>query len=470
MAQQNHRIQLSLVIALFFLWGFLTAMNDILIPFLKNLFALSYFQAMLVQFAFFGAYFLGSLLYYLAAVRLGDPIARMGYKQSLVYGLLLSATGAGLFYPAAVFAVYPLFLTALFVTGLGFTLLQITANPFVTVLGRPASAAQRLSLAQGFNSLGTTLAPPFGGLLLLRWVDQNPDGAAVQSLYLGFAGAIGLLALAVFLAPLPTPENRGSDPGPLHLRSRPRLQLGMIAIFMYVGAEVAVGSFLINFLSQADIAGLPEHAAAPYVALYWGGLMVGRFLGSFAPQRRRSLPQNLLMLTIPTAATVAVAFFFGTTAAASAAVGLFVNLIAFVFGAGRPARTTTLFALCAVGLLMLGMLTHGRIAMWSILALGLFNSVMWPNIFTLSIEGLGDHKNQGSSLLVMAIVGGALLPILQGACADRLGIQTSFVVPILAYLVIALFGRYADQAAPNEQASGAATLFPATGSDGRKWT
>lgn len=470
MAPQNHRVQLSLVIALFFLWGFLTAMNDILIPYLKNLFALSYFQAMLVQFAFFGAYFLGSLVYYLAAARLGDPIARLGYKQALVYGLLISAGGAALFYPAAVFAAYPLFLSALFITGLGFTLLQITANPFVTVLGRPASAAQRLSLAQGFNSLGTTLAPPFGGLLLLRLVDHQSNGDAVQWLYLGFACAIGLLALAVFLAPLPSPENRDTDPGPLRLHERPRLQLGMLAIFMYVGAEVAVGSFLINFLSQTNIAGLAEHAAAPYVALYWGGLMIGRFLGSLAPQRNSTLPQRLLVLTVPTAAVVVVAFFFGPTAAACAAVCLLVNLIAFVLGAGRPAHTTTLFALCAVVLLMLGMLTDGRLAMWSILALGLFNSVMWPNIFTLSIEGLGEHKNQGASLLVMAIVGGALLPLAQGACADRLGVQVSFAVPILAYLLIALFGRHAAQPAPADPVRDASTVFQAADNDRREWT
>lgn len=470
MAQQNHKTQFSLVVALFFLWGFLTAMNDVLIPYLKNLFALSYFQAMLVQFAFFGAYFLGSIIYYVAAAQLGDPIARLGYKQALVYGLLLSATGAGLFYPAAVFAAYPLFLAALFVTGLGFTLLQITANPLVTVLGQPASAAQRLSLAQGFNSLGTTLAPPLGGLLLLRWVDPNAGNDAVQSLYLAFAAAVGLLALGVFTAPLPTPQQRAADPGRLHLRTQPRLQRGMLAIFMYVGAEVAVGSFLVNFLSQADIAGLAEHAAAPFVALYWGGLMVGRFLGSLAPQRDRSLPQRLLVLVIPMAAALAVAVFFGTTAAACAAVGLGVNLIAFVIGGGRPARTTTLFALCAVVLLMLGMLSSGRLAMWSILTLGLFNSIMWPNIFTLSIEGLGDHKNQGASLLVMAIVGGALLPLAQGACADRLGVQASFIVPILAYLLIAQFGRYADQPAPVKPASSPSALFSTADGAAREWT
>jgi len=409
----NYNIPFVAVTMLFFMWGFLTALNDILIPHLKAVFDLTYTKAMLIQFTFFGAYFLISL-------PSGKIIAVLGYQRGIVIGLLTAGLGAVLFYPAASAASYPLFLTALFVLASGITLLQVAANPYVAVLGNPATASSRLNLTQAFNSLGTTIAPYFGGLFILSATMIGSDAmhqlspgqlqtyrlqeaASVQTPYLGLAAALLVLAGIIALLKLPViaeVEDHKLKPGKLQDALRhSNLSLGAIGIFVYVGAEVSIGSLLISFFGQPDIAGLKQAVAAGFVSYYWGGAMIGRFAGSALLQK--------------------------------------VN----------PGRLLGVFALVAFALVIITVLTKGQVAMWAILSVGLFNSIMFPTIFTLGISGLGKLTSQGSSLLIMAIIGGAIIPLIQGMLADTYGIQNAFLLPASCYLYIVYYGFKGSTAA-----------------------
>ena len=388
----NYKVPLAVVTMLFFMWGFLTCLNDILIPHLKGVFDLNYTQIMLIQFTFFGAYFIMS-------IPSGSIIAKVGYQKGIVIGLLTSAVGALLFYPAASAISYPLFLTALFVLASGITLLQVAANPYVAVLGKPETASSRLNLTQAFNSLGTTVAPYFGGVLILSSVaglSAREEAAMVQMPYVGLAIALAVLAVVIWKSNLPviaSVEDHHAKAGKLTDALKYRhLVLGAVGIFVYVGAEVSIGSFLVNFLGQPEIAGLPEATAAGFVSYYWGGAMIGRFVGSALLQK--------------------------------------VN----------AGKLLGVFALIASGLVTATIVTTGSTAMWMILSVGLFNSIMFPTIFTLGIDGLGKLTSQGSSILIMAIVGGALIPLAQGAMADSYGIQTAFIIPAVCYLYIVFYG------------------------------
>jgi FHS family L-fucose permease-like MFS transporter len=411
----SERTALAVVTTIFFMWGFITVLNDVLIPHLKSVFTLGYAQVMLVQFTFFGAYFVMSL-------PSGKVVSRFGYRMSIVAGLVVAGLGALLFLPAARLPSYPLFLFAFFVLASGITLLQVAANPYVSLLGPPQLASSRLNLAQALNSLGTTLAPKFGGWLILSTVVLGANVIAsmppaqqlayraqqaqmVQLPYLGLAGALFALALVVWMFHLP-PLSSGEEDDPRHrfadALAHRRVWLGMLAIFLYVGAEVSIGSFMINYLSLPQIGHMSEATAAGYVSLYWGGAMVGRFAGSALLVRMD--PRRLL--------------------AANAAI--------------------------AAALVAATMLTHGDAALWSVVAIGLFNSIMFPNIFTLGIEGFGPLTGKVSSLLVMAIVGGAVVPLLQGALADRIGIQPAYVLPLLCYGYIAWYGLRGSRMAAGE--------------------
>lgn len=457
----------ALLTVLFFLWGFLTSLNDVLVGYFKKQFELSDLQANLVQFAFFGAYFVGSAIYFAISILRGDPIQRMGYQKALVIGLLLAAVGALMFDPAAELASFNLALCALFVLALGVTLIQISANPYVAALGPPESASSRLNLAQGFNSVGTVLGPLLGGLWVFgTWGGDTSDRGldAVVLPYLIIACTMVALAVVFSVVRLPTIQKEaGSEAGGPSDRSSGRpsdggsifahrqLAFGIVAIFLYVGAEVSIGSNLIRFLGLPSIAGFSEEQASPYVSVYWGGLMIGRFLGaislsSMPPGKKlgamfgsaalgylalagslslgRKLPYgDMLELMVP---------YLGF---------LGLSLGTFFLGRGLPGATTALFALAAVGLLTTGILTEGSTALWCVIGAGLCNAVMWSNIFTLAIAGLGRHTSQGSSLLVMAIVGGALLPLAQGALSDLLeDPQAAMVIPAAAYLYIAWYG------------------------------
>ena len=400
---------LVVLTSLFFMWGLITSLNDILIPHLRAAFELTYVQVMLIQFCFFGAYFVMSM-------PSGVLVERVGYKAGIVIGLLMASAGCLLFYPAAGARSYPYFLGALFVLASGITLLQVAANPYVAILGPEKTASSRLNLTQAFNSLGTTIGPAIGTSLILAAPAVTSDGAvraaaeasAVQGPYLGLAATLGAIALVIGLVALPKidagtsadfPEVSGHEPESLW-GYRP-LVLGAVAIFLYVGAEVSIGSFFVNFVEQPDIAGLPAAVAGRYLSFYWGGAMVGRFVGSFVLRYR------------------------------------------------QPGSVLAFNALVAAFLLAIAMASAGPTAMWAIIAIGLFNSIMFPTIFTLAIEGLGRRTGEGSGVLCMAIVGGAIVPVAMGWMADHTSLLYSFALPLVCYLYIAYYGRSGHRLVPD---------------------
>ncbi|MGH8855186.1 MAG: sugar MFS transporter [Telluria sp.] len=388
---------LVIVTLLFFMWGLITSLNDVLIPHLKAIYTLTYVQAMLVQFCFFGAYFIVSM-------PAGVLIRRIGYQKGAVTGLLIAAGGCMLFYPAS-FGGYGLFLLALFVLASGITVLQVAANPYVTALGPARTASSRLNLTQAFNSFGTTIGPAIGGLLILSAAGAAAgaaaDAATVRGPYLGLAGGLALLAVLFYVAKLPQIADSEDLPlageGHGSAWAHRHLVLGAIGIFLYVGAEVSIGSFLINFLGESHIAGLSHADAAHYVSIYWGGAMVGRFIGFL------------------------------------------------VMRVASPGKTLAFNSLVAIALVLAAVFGEGSVAMWAILAVGLCNSIMFPTIFSLALHGLGKYTGQGSGILCMAIVGGALVPFAQGALADSIGVQASFLLPAACYVFILYFGaKYAS--------------------------
>jgi FHS family L-fucose permease-like MFS transporter len=415
---QSYGAPLATVTTLFFMWGFLTCLNDILVPHLKSIFDLTYTKVMLIQFAFFGAYFIFSI----PSAKIIDAI---GYQRSMVVGLLTMGVGAFLFVPAASVPSYPLFLGALIVLAAGITCLQVAANPYVTILGKPETASSRLNLTQAFNSLGTFLAPFFGGLFILTTAPNMteiralaPDAlqafrvheaATVKIPYVGLGIALILLAIAIGSFKLPKIEHAQHPPGQKvndSIWKHPNLIFGAIAIFVYVGAEVSIGSFLVNYFSQPEIGGLTEKVAASFVAFYWGGAMVGRFIGSALLQKMKT---GGLLATC---------------------------------------------AVCAAGLVALSMLTTGHFAMYSIILVGFFNSIMFPSIFTLGVAELGPLTGDGSGIMIMAIVGGALIPVAQGWIADHIGIHHAFFLPVICYLYILFFALSGSK--PNSERYGKA--------------
>ncbi len=466
-SEGSNRTALIVLTTLFFMWGFITCMNDILIPFLKKAFELDRTQSMLVQFSFFTAYFIGALIYFLVSARTGDPINRIGYKNGILAGLFISAIGCLMFYPAAELHKFGLFLTALFVLALGFTLLQIAANPYVAVLGKPETASSRLNLSQGFNSFGTTIAPIFGGYLVFhyfaKWGDPLISNAGlpiltdtgdpisaqgVQLPYLIFAGIFLLLAILIKFTKLPKLDGIESiQKGAGALKYR-HLVLGIIAIFMYVGGEVSIGSVLINYMNET--VGFTEMKAKSFLAFYWGGAMIGRFLGAISLSSMENNSRKLLImvgmaflsfLVIYLAVYIESGFSFPFTEVVPFIGFLVLNLLAFLLGRSMPARTLLVFSLIVILLLVTTLLSGGMVAVWTVISIGLFNSIMWSNIFTLAIKDLGKYTSQGSSLLVMAILGGALIPLAQGAVADSMnGYHYSFFIPIFSYIYLAYYG------------------------------
>jgi len=448
-AKKNYTSSLVILTTLFFMWGFLTCMNDILIPYLKEIFVLKYWQAMLIQFCFFGAYFVGSLIYYLLSLRIGDPINRIGYKNGIIIGLVISGLGCLLFFPAAQFKIYGFFLGALFVLGLGFTMLQIAANPYVAILGSSETASSRLNMSQAFNSLGTTIAPILGGYLIFEYFFSNSSlgGEAVKIPYIIF-GLIFFVGAVVFKF-IKLPEFVNEDEvvkgtGALKFKN---LSYGTLAIFMYVGGEVSIGSFLINFIGLENIMGLDEAVAKNFLAYYWGGTMIGRFSGALSLSAMERARKYALMIVLSVFSFTLILFITGmefqTVLPYVAIIGL--NFVAFVLGKGIAGRTLGLFASISILLIALAILLSGSLAMWALIAVGIFNSIMWSNIFTVAIDGLGKYTSQGSSLLIMAILGAALVPLIQGILADIIGLQASFIIPFLCYIYIMFYGFYSPK-------------------------
>ncbi len=390
---KDYTFALTSLTSLFFMWGFLTTLNDILIPHLKNIFSLSYTQAMLIQFCFFGAYFIVSL-------PAGVLVKKVGYQKGIVFGLVVASIGCGLFYPAASLHSYPVFLSALFVLAAGITVLQVSANPYVSILGEAKTASSRLTMTQAFNSLGATLAPALGGLLILGAVTESMSATAraeaVQGPYLILAAALLLLAAIFSYIKLPVIETKEEVNSPEVVSGsawqHSHLVLGAVGIFVYVGAEVGIGSLFIAFMGLESIAGIEEAEAAHFLSYYMGGAMIGRFIGAAVMQK------------------------------VSGAKALLFN------------------AVSACVLVTVAMLASGPLAMWALLLIGLCNSIMFPTIFSLAITGLKQHTSQGSGILCLAIVGGAIVPMAQAMLADTLGVQLSLVIPLVCYVFIAYYG------------------------------
>ncbi|MDY7396033.1 sugar MFS transporter [Aureibaculum sp. 2210JD6-5] len=426
--EKSYRSSFILLTILFFLWGFITVLVDSLIPRLRELFTLSYFQAGLVQFAFFGAYFLLS-------IPASYILSKIGYKRGIILGLLTMAVGCLLFYPAASYRVFGIFMLAYFILAGGMTILQVAANPFVAALGSEDGASSRLNLSQAFNSVGTAIAPIIGALYILsdkiktkEEIDAlvgvakegylATEAAAVQKPFIGIAIFIGLIAVVFFFAKLPKLISEKSTGTYAQAFKKKNLMLGVLGIFFYVGAEVAIGSYLINYfldmnlvpivrdspimmntanfianLFQKSLDGADDKALLGiFVLFYWTGAMVGRFVGSYLTK---------IM---------------------------------------RPGKVLGIFATIAVTLILISMATTGLISMWSIIAVGLFNSIMFPTIFTLAIDGLGELKPKASGLLCTAIVGGAIIPPLFGLLTDNVGFKMALIFVICCYAYILFYG------------------------------
>ena len=451
---QTYRGPFAIMTVLFFMWGFMTVFNDILIPRFKEAFTLDFYHAMFVQLAFFGAYFIGSLVYFIISATTGDPIVKIGYKNGVVIGLLISATGSALFWPAAAMISYPLFLAGLFVVGLGFAMLQIAANPYVTILGPERTASSRLNLAQAFNSVGTTIGPLIGGYLIFQYFAKTGAHGAdsVKVPYLAFCIVFVILAAVFFCIRLPHVGEGKVERGMGALKY-PHVQLGVLAIFMYVGGEVSIGSTIISFLGQPSVAGLTTVEASKYVSLFWGGMLIGRFMGAVELSEMKKLNKQLFLLGIPILGFLLLwtsrswdsdnqhfDFARGWEIVKNYLPLLALCWVLFQFGKALAGRTLLIFSTTIVVLLALAMMEGGKMAMWCVVGIGLFTSIGWPNIFSLALDGMGVYKSQVSSLLVMAILGGALLPPLQGFIADKHGLQISYIVPLIAYAYVAFYG------------------------------
>lgn len=389
--QGNYLVPLVLMLLLYFGIGFITALNDVLVPHFKDLFHLTNFTALLVQFAFFGAYFLLSL-------PSGWIVGRIGYKAGIIAALSTMGVGLLLFLPASYFIRYGFFLAALFVVGSGLALLQVAINPYIGALGRPETAASRLNLAGGFNSFAGTIAPRVGAAFIFIAPGASAVALArsVRAPYVTLAILAFALAFATSLVPLPQvlgTQTSGSGSMKRVLRFS-HLRYGALAIFTYVGAEVAIGSLLINYLAQPSMGSMSHMQAARYVSLYWGGAMVARFIGAAVLQRV------------------------------------------------RQATALTFVAICAVAAISLSILGHGHLALWAIVSCGLFNSIMWPCIFPMSLEGLGALSSSGSGVLVTMVVGGAIIPEVQGLLADHFGYARSLFVVLACYLYVLFFALY----------------------------
>jgi FHS family L-fucose permease-like MFS transporter len=428
-SNKSYRSALIFLTTLFFLWGFITVLVDSLVPRLKDVFEMSYAKTVLVQFAFFTAFFVVS-------VPAGTLLSKIGYRKGIVLGLIIMALGCLLFYPAAEYRNFNIFLIGYFTLAGGITVLQVAANPYVALLGSEEDASSRLNLSQAFNSLGTTIAPIVGALFLLsdsvktseeinvltaleKADYYSAEAATVQTPFLLIAAFIGILALIFAFIKLPKVMQESPKGGYLSLLKNKLMLMGALGIFVYVGAEVAIGSFLVNYFSDMNLAVIvmenemmmniantiasvfnktfsnsdPKSLLGIFIIFYWGGAMIGRFIGAYLTK---------------------------------------------IMDAGK---VLSIFASLAILMILISINTQGLISMWSILAVGLFNSIMFPTIFTLTLEGLGDLKAQASGLLCMAIVGGAIIPFAFGSLIDSFGFKKAFILTVICYGYIMYYGK-----------------------------
>ncbi len=446
------KLQSSFValISVFFFWGFVAASNGILIPLFKDKFHLSQFQSQLVDLAFYTAYAVGALVYFFMSRAKGDPINKIGYKKALILGLLISAIGSLFFIPAAKLQSYPLLLVALFIIGLGFALQQIVANPFVINFGDKRTGSQRLNLAGGINSFGTTIGPVllsyalFGNINIPKPENLSLDTLIIPAIIL--CALFILCAAILWFSKLPSvtsAEKLDKDLGALKF---PQLRLGMIAIFVYVGVEVTIQSNMGALLALPEIKGLDHTKISHFISLYWGSLMIGRWTGSLAVFNFNKITKIVMQFITP---LLAFAVIYGVNYLRGSNVDDFIFYIPyvliasilFIISGDNAARTLLILSISAGVMMIVGLVSTGNLALYSFLSGGLFCSVMWPCIFALAINGLGKYTNQASALLVMMIIGGAIIPPIQGLMVDALNAHTSYILTVVCFAYLAWYAN-----------------------------
>lgn len=436
------------LITVFFFWGFVGASNGILIPLFKEKFLLTQFQSQLVDLSFYMSYAVGSLIYFFTSRATGDPIDKIGYKKALILGLLISSIGALLFIPAANLLSYPLLLAALFVIGLGFALQQIVANPFVINFGAKETGSHRLNLAGGLNSFGTTIGP----VILSYALFGNISGPVVASNGLSAVKIPALILFGLFIlcatilwfSKLPTVNSSEKLDKDLGALKYPQLTLGMVAIFVYVGVEVTIQSNLGALLQMPEIKGIDHTKISHFISLYWGSLMIGRWTGALTVFNFSKTTKLMMQIITP---FLAFAVIYGINYLRGSQVDdylyyipyICIASVLFIFSGDNPARTLLVLSLTACLMMIIGLVSTGNLALYSFISGGLFCSVMWPCIFALAINGLGKYTNQGSSLLVMMILGGAIIPPLQGILVDLLNPQISYIVTVFCFAYLAWY-------------------------------
>lgn len=466
--------QFSVLISVFFFWGFVAASNDILIPVFKEKLHLEQWQSQMISFAFYVAYTVGSIIYFLISKAIkGDILNRIGYKNGIALGLVVSAFGTLLFYPAAEAASFPLLITGLFIVGLGFSLQQTAANPLAIVMGDPKLGSQRLSMAGGVNNFGTTIGPILVSFAIFGTISAGSTNVAsigaVKMPYLILGAAFILAAIVFKFSSVPnkinleeekyTGKDLTADKGsPLKYG---QLVLGMIAIFIYVGVEVSTASNLPEFMKQhlKTDNGLPfpTENIAPFVSLYWASLMIGRWTNSVGAFNVSKSTAKILQIVMP---YLAFGVFLLINKLANHDITPFyvyaAVIVALIIGdilsKGNPARQLLIFSLMGITALIIGMLADGMISVYAFISVGLFCSTLWPCIFTLAIAGLGKHTNEGASFLIMMIMGGGIISLAQGVLADNnlLGIQYSYIIGVLCFAYLAFYAIKAKSILKNQ--------------------
>jgi MFS transporter, FHS family, L-fucose permease len=455
---KNNSSSLIVLISVFFFWGFVAASNDILIPVFKDALHLEQWQSQMISFAFYVAYTVGSVIYYLISKYTGgDVLNRIGYKNGIALGLVISAIGTLLFYPAASSSSFALMITGLFIVGLGFSLQQTAANPLAIVMGNPEKGSQRLSLAGGVNNVGTTIGPLLVSFAIFGSIGSAATHASIESIkvpYLLLGAAFIIVAIIFKFSSIPnTIENssvtsadisNGADEEKKSALSYPQLYLGMIAIFLYVGVEVSTASNLPEYMKQH--LQIPTERIAPFVSLFWASLMIGRWTSSVGAFDLSKGLKGALQFVMP---YIAFGVFLIVNKIANHditpfyvyALVILVLIVADVLSKGKPEKQLLIFSLCGIIALLVGMLSSGMISVYSFISVGLFCSTLWPCIFTLAIKGLGKHTNQGSGFLIMMIMGGGFVSLLQGFLAkdNLLGIQWSYLVGVMCFLYLAWY-------------------------------
>ncbi len=458
MSQPTKWSQFGTLITVFFFWGFVAASNDILIPVFKKAFSLSQAQSQLVSFAFYVAYTVGSIIYFVISKLIGgDLLNKIGYKNGIAVGLIISAIGTLLFYPAANSSSFTLMITALFIVGLGFSLQQIAANPLAIIMGDPKTGSQRLIMAGGVNNFGTTIGPLLVSFAIFGSVSSGSSVASIESVktpYLIVGLAFLLVALFIKFSKVPNKidlEHVAEEEAIvghekiLHKSSAfqyPQLVLGMIAIFVYVGVEVSTASNLPAYMESH--LGVPTEKVAPYISLYWASLMIGRWTGAVGAFDVSMGMKKILNFLLPYLAFGV--FLLVNTIAQHDVTQFFVYafviaimIICDILSKGNPARMLLIFSAMGITALCIGMLTSGMVSAYAFISVGLFCSTLWPCIFTLAVAGLGKNTGQGSSLLIMMIMGGGVISILQGVLADKIGIQFSYIIGIACFAYLAFY-------------------------------